>query len=162
MNCKDVNSKMADLLFEADQVLIDAKVNSEAQSHLEGCEACRKQLDDLRATIALMDAWEAPEPNPYFLTRLNARLDEEREAAPASWYERLRARLVYGSRLTLRPVAAMALTAAVLISGGAYLGLNEWVQPPAPQAAVVRDLQTMDNNAQLLDQLEALSSQNDD
>jgi hypothetical protein len=58
--------------------------------------------------------WEAPEPNPYFLTRLNARLDEEREIAPVvwpmSWLRRLRARLVYGSRLTLRPVAAMAMT----------------------------------------------------
>src|SRR6202034_1983462 len=87
MNCHDVNSKMADSLFEADQVVIDAKVNSEAQSHLAGCEACRKQLEELRATIALMDAWEAPEPNPYFLTRLSARLDEACEAAPASWYE---------------------------------------------------------------------------
>jgi len=162
MNCNDVNARMADLLFETDQAAIGAKGISEAQSHLAGCEACRTQLGELRATISLMDAWEAPEPNPYFLTRLNARLDEEREAAPASWYERLRARLVYGSRLTLRPVAAMTLTVAVLISGGAYLGLNNLDQPPAPQTAVVHDLQTMDNNAQLLDQLETLSSQNDD
>jgi len=166
MNCNDMNSKMADLLFEADAVQLDAKVNSQAQfqevdSHLANCAACRTQLEELRAIISLLDAWEAPEPNPYFLTRLNARLDEEREAAPASWYEKLRARLVYGTRLTLRPVAAMALTAAVLISGGAYLGLTTWDQP-APQAAVVHDLQTMDNNAQLLDQLETLSSQNDD
>jgi hypothetical protein len=175
MNCNDVNSKMADLLFEpeqTDRVQIDAAVNSlrnglgteEVHAHLAGCEPCRKQLEELRATMSLLDTWDAPEPNPYFLTRLNARLDEEREAAPANWLERLRARLVYGSRLTLRPVAAMALTAAVLISGGAYLGLNDWNQPPAPpaQTAVVHDLQTMDNNAQLLDQLEALSSQNDD
>jgi anti-sigma factor RsiW len=168
MNCNDVNSKMADLLFEADAVQLDAKVNSQAQfqevdSHLANCAACRTQLEELRATMALLDAWEAPEPNPYFLTRLNARLDEEREAAPANWYEKLRARLVYGTRLTLRPVAAMALTAAVLISGGAYLGLSTvWDQPPAPRTAVVQDLQTMDNNAQLLDQLETLSSQNDD
>ena len=168
MTCNDMNAKMADLLFETDQAPIDAKVNSEVQSHLAGCEACRKQLEELRATISLLDAWEAPEPNPYFLTRLNARLDEEREAAPVgwplSWYQKLRARVVYGSRMTLRPVAAMALTAAVLISGGAYLGLNDWNQPPAQpaQAAVVHDLQTLDNNAQLLDQLESLSSQNDD
>jgi hypothetical protein len=166
MNCNDVNAKMADLLFETDQVAIlaaiDAKGISEAQSHLVACEACRTQLEELRATILLMDAWEAPEPNPYFLTRLNARLDEEREAVPANWYEKLRARLVYGSRLSLRPVAAMVLTVAVLISGGTYLGLNIWDQPPAPQAAVVNDLQTMDNNAQLLDQLESLSTQNDD
>jgi len=53
---------------------------------------------------------------------------------------------------------------AVLIGGGTYLGLNNWEQPAAPpvQAAVVQDLQTLDNNAQLLDQLESLSNQNDD
>jgi hypothetical protein len=163
---------MADLLFETDlsetdQVKIDAKVNSEARAHLAACGDCRKQLDELRSTMALLDSWEAPEPNPYFLTRLNARLDEEREAAPVgwpmSWYEKLRDRVIYGSRRSLRPVAAMAMTAVVLLGGGAYLGLNEWEQPvPQPQAAVVHDLQTLDNNAQLLDQLESLSSQNDD
>jgi hypothetical protein len=122
-------------------------------------------LEELRATMALLDTWEAPEPNPYFLTRLNARLNEERHAAPANWYERLRARLVYGSRLGLRPVAAMAMTVALLVGGGAYLGLNDWEQPvaqPTTQTAVVHDLQTLDNNAQLLDQLESLSTQNDD
>jgi predicted anti-sigma-YlaC factor YlaD len=163
MTCNDMNSKMPDLVFESEQM--DAEVNSEIQAHLAGCEDCREQVRELRATMSLLDSWEAPEPNPYFLTRLNARLDEEREAAPANWFEKLRARLVYGSRLGLRPVAAMALTVVVLVGGGAYLGLNDWdqpaVQPPA-QAAVVHDLQTLDNNAQLLDQLESLSSQNDD
>jgi len=163
MTCNDMNSKMPDLVFESEQM--DAEVNSEIQAHLAACEDCREQVRELRATMSLLDSWEAPEPNPYFLTRLNARLDEEREAAPANWFEKLRARLVYGSRLGLRPVAAMALTVVVLVGGGAYLGLNDWdqpaVQPPA-QAAVVHDLQTLDNNAQLLDQLESLSSQNDD
>jgi hypothetical protein len=38
--------------------------------------------------------------------------------------------------------------------------MTNWDQPvaTAPQAAVVHDLQTLDNNAQLLDQLESLSS----
>ena len=166
MTCNDVNSKLADLLFEPEQ--IDAMVDEKLQSHLEECGECRQQLQELRATMSLLDTWKAPEPNPYFLTRLNARLDEEREAAPVgwprSWFEKLRARVVYGSRLGLRPVAAMALTVMVLVGGGAYLGLNEWEQPVAQptQAAVVHDLQTLDNNAQLLDQLESLSSQNDD
>jgi hypothetical protein len=49
------------------------------------------------------------------------------------------------------------------VGGGAYLGISdlEIAKAPAPQAAVVQDLQTMDNNAQLLDQLETLSDQND-
>jgi hypothetical protein len=165
MNCHDVNAKLADLLFEEKPETLIAKDESNAvYAHLAECQSCSAQLAELRATMALLDAWEAPEPNPYFLTRLNARLDEEREAAPASWYEKLRARLVYGSRLGLRPVAAMALSVMVLIGGGAYLGLNSSDGPAVPptQAAVVHDLQTMDNNAQLLDQLEALSNQNND
>jgi len=165
MNCHDVNAKLADLLFEETPETLIAKDESNAvHAHLAQCQPCSAQLAELRATMALLDAWEAPEPNPYFLTRLNARLDEEREAAPASWYEKLRARLVYGSRLGLRPVAAMALSVMVLIGGGTYLGLNSSDGPVVEptQTAVVHDLQTMDNNAQLLDQLEALSSQNND
>jgi anti-sigma factor RsiW len=166
MNCNDINERLADLLLAPDEV--NAEVRSQLDEHLAGCAECSGQLKELRATMALMDTWEAPEPNPYFLTRLNARLDEERSVAPAgwpvSWFEKLRARLVYGSRLSLRPVAAMAMTAVVLVGGGAYLGLNDWDVQKAPpaQAAVVHDLQTMDSNAQLLDQLESLSSQNDD
>jgi anti-sigma factor RsiW len=165
MNCHDVNAKLADLLFEETPEALIAKDESNAlHAHLAECQPCSAQLAELRATIALLDAWEAPEPNPYFLTRLNARLDEEREAAPASWYEKLRARLIYGSRLGLRPVAAMALSVMVLIGGGAYLGLNNTETPTVQptEAAVVHDLQTMDNNAQMLDQLEALSNQNND
>ena len=166
MNCNDVNAKLADVLLAPEE--LEAEVRSQLDAHLTGCGECREQLKELRATMTLLDTWEAPEPNPYFLTRLNARLDEEREALPAgwpvSWYEKLRARLLFGSRVTLRPVAAMAMTVALLIGGGAYLGLNNWEQPPAPpaQAAVVQDLQTLGNNAQLLDQLESLSNQNDD
>jgi hypothetical protein len=160
-----MHSKLADVLFEMEDG--NAEGNLELRAHLEGCADCREQLRELRATMALLDTWEAPEPNPYFLTRLYARLDEERAAAPASWPARvlagLRARLVYGSRLTLRPVAAMAMTVIVLAGGGAYLGLSNMgpQQPPPQTAAVVHDLQTLDNNAQLLDQLETMSSPSD-
>ncbi|HTJ31519.1 MAG TPA: hypothetical protein VL346_13535 [Acidobacteriaceae bacterium] len=161
MNCKIVNEALADLLLTPEE--LNAGVRAELEVHIAGCAGCREQLDSLKATMRLMDAWEAPEPNPYFLTRLNARLDEERTAQPAGWLERLKARLVYGSRLTMRPVAAMALTVAVLVGGGAYLGLSDLGAPksPQPQAAVVHDLQTMDSNAQVLDQLETMSDQTD-
>ena len=35
----------------------------------------------MRATMALLDTWKAPEPSPYFMTRLGARLREERAGA---------------------------------------------------------------------------------
>jgi hypothetical protein len=152
--CTAMDRKLADMLL--DPGAAPAKVTA----HVAECDRCREELEDLRATMALLDTWESPEPSPYFMTRLNARLDEERQAQPVGWLERLRARLAYGPQMHVRPLAAMALTVMVLLGGGTYLGVTNWDQPAAApgQAAVVNDLQLLDNNAQLLDQLEALSS----
>jgi hypothetical protein len=151
--CSATETKVADVLLAPDAV--PAKVTA----HVAECEPCAAELEQLRATMALLDTWEAPEPSPYFLTRLKARLHEEREAVPAGWFENLRARFTYGPHLHTRPLAAMALTVVLLLGGGTYLGMTNWEQPIAPpQAAVVHDLQLLDNNAQLLDQLESISS----
>jgi anti-sigma factor RsiW len=158
-HCTGMESKLADLLL--DPVSASAKV----REHVAQCDGCQEEIAELRATMDLLDAWQAPEPNPYFLTRMKARMREEREAEPSGWLQsrlaRLRASLVYGPRHYVRPVAAMALTVLLLVGGGTYLDLSNW-NPPAQtagQAAVVHDLQTLDNNAQVLDQLEALSNQ---
>jgi hypothetical protein len=153
--CTGMETKLADMLLDPDSA--PAKV----KTHVAECDGCRKDLEELRATMALLDTWTAPEPNPYFLTRLEARMREEREAPSAGWLARLRARFAYGPSMHARPLAAMSLTVMLLLGGGTYLGVTNWVQPPAPQgenAAVVHDLQTLDNNAQLLDQLEAISN----
>jgi hypothetical protein len=136
------------------------------RKHVEECDRCSHELEVLQATMALLDAWEAPEPNPYFLSRLNVRMHEVRSSETAGWlagwFTRLRAGSAYGGGMHVRPVAAMALTVVLLVGGGAYLGITDWDQPQAAsgQAAVVHDLQTLDSNAQLLDQLEALSNNN--
>jgi hypothetical protein len=157
-DCTGMDTKLANLLLDPDTA--PAKV----KTHVGECDSCRKELEELRATMALLDVWEGPEPSPYFMTRLNARIDEEREAAPvgwpASWVARLRARFAYGPAMHARPLAAMALTVMLLLGGGAYLGITNWDKTPVHpgQATVVQDLQTLEKNAQLLDQLEALSS----
>lgn len=152
--CAGMDAKLADLLLNPEAA--PAKV----QTHVAGCASCQRELDELRATMALLDGWSAPEPNPYFFTRLDARLREERDAPPAGWLARLRARLAYGPPMHTRPLAAMALTVMLLLGGGTYLGISNWEQPAVPpgQAAVVHDLQTLDSNAELLDQLEEISS----
>jgi anti-sigma factor RsiW len=156
--CTGMSAKLADLLLDP------AATPAEVQAHVAGCERCCRELDELRATMALLDTWKAPEPSPYFLTRLEARLEEEREAEPAGWLARLRAGFAYGPVSHVRPLAAMALTFLLLVGGGAYLGITNWDQPrtTSGQAAVVQDLQTMSSNAQLLDQLETISNSNDD
>jgi hypothetical protein len=149
-----MDGKLAELL------LAPETATSGVKAHVAECDECRKKLEELRATMALMDSWEAPEPSPYFMTRMNALLDEARQEPRAGWLERLRARIVYGPQMHVRPVAAMALTVVLLLGGGAYLGVSNWDQPaPAKpgQTAVVQDLQLLDNNAQVLDQLEAIS-----
>ncbi len=153
-----VDEKLADLLL--DPHAVPAKV----QAHVAECTDCQSELAKLQATMQLLDTWEAPEPSPYFLMRLGARMREERQAAPAGWLAgkmaRIRASIAYGPGLHVRPLAAMALTIALLLGGGAYLGVSDWMQPaqPSPLAATVHDLQTLDSNAQVLDQMESLSS----
>ena len=157
--CTAMDEKLADLLL--DPGAADAKV----KTHVAECASCRQELDELRATMGLMDAWTAPEPSPYFMTRLNARMREEREAPRLSWFQRMRDRFVYGPQMHAGPLAATALTVLLLIGGGAYLGVTNVEQPaqqPSANAAVVRDLQTLDSNKQVLDQLEAISDNPDD
>ena len=153
-SCSGMETKLAEMLLDPERV--PAKV----QAHVDECAGCREELAELRATMELMDGWEAPEPSPYFLTRLDARMREERATAPAGWLERLRARISYGPSMHVRPLAAMALTVVLLVGGGAYLDVADLDQsaPPAGPTAVVHDLQTLDNNAQLLDQLETMSN----
>ena len=157
--CTEMEEKLADLLLDS------STVPENVTTHVAACEACQRQLEELRSTMALLDTWEGPEPNPFFMTRFQARLDEERQAAPAGWAARMvarvRARILYGPQLHARPLAAMALTILLILGGGAYLGVTNWeqTQPPSHNAAVVGDLQTLDNNAQLLDQLENITDQ---
>jgi len=151
-----METRLAELLLDPETVPATVK------AHVAECDGCRRELEELRATMSVMDAWEAPEPNPYFMTRFQARLQEEKRARPEGFLERLRARLMFGPQMHVRPMAAMALTLLLLLGGGAYLDFY-WQAPPAvpQQTAVVHDLQTLDNNAQLLDQLESISSDDD-
>jgi anti-sigma factor RsiW len=152
-----MDEELAGLLLEPETA------SAEVRKHVAECDGCRRELEELKATMGLMDAWKAPEPSPFFFTRLNARMREERQAAPKSWMARLKASFIYGPRTHVKPLAAMAMTVMLLVGGGTYLGLSNWMQPPhSADAAVVDDLQMMDNNAQVLDTLEALSNANDD
>ncbi len=151
--CAGMETRLADLLLEPEAASATMK------AHVDACAGCRSELEELRATMTVLDGWEAPNPNPYFMTRFQVRLREEKQAAPAGWLERLRARIAFGPQLHMKPFAAMALTLSLLLGGGAYLDFY-WEAPPAvpAQTAVVHDLQTLDNNAQLLDELENISA----
>jgi predicted anti-sigma-YlaC factor YlaD len=164
MNCHQIRELLPDITTSAGT---DA-APPEVQKHIASCAACAAHLGDLQKTMALLDEWQAPEPSPYFDTRLQARLSEERReemARPAagwlSW--------------TRRPVWAMSL-AAVLFAGALLLGNKSLIltatiptKPPSlglpvEPGTAVGDLQALERNDELyadFDVLDDLQVQDD-
>lgn len=157
MNCKETKAQLADLLLDP------AAASPAAREHIAACAECSKEFEELQATLLALDTWEAPEPSPYFDTRLAARLRDEQANAPAGWWERVRARLLYGSNPHLRPVAAGVLALLLMMGGGTAFWLQQSPHRPAPQeSATVQDLQLLDGNAQVYQQLTSLDADLDD
>ena len=131
MKCNDVRENLMELLT-------GGQADPQVTAHLSQCGACAQELASMRKTMALLDEWEAPEPSPYFLTRLRAHVKEEREKAPSSrWVAWLR-----------RPVLAVSL-ATVLAAGGLLYRLTMSVQAPDSGAALA-DIESLDKNHDLL------------
>jgi anti-sigma factor RsiW len=160
MKCEKLQIYFPDMIFDP------ARVPAEAVQHLRECARCATEWQELQATMQLLDTWKAPEPSPYFDTRLAMRLREARESAAPGWLERLRLRLLFGNNLHLRPAAAAAFALLIVVGGGSYLGvvnLNH-AAPPQQQAvsATVNDLELLDSNAQTLQQLAAFDDTSTD
>jgi hypothetical protein len=155
MICRNIKAKMPDLLLDP------KSVSEDVRAHVAGCVECAQELRELQATMAAMDAWEAPEVSPYFDGRMGALLREEQQNPPAGWLERFRARLMFGDKISLRPVAAAALALVVAVGGGMYGVFTDHAAPtPAQQQSqVIRDLQSLDENAQVFQQLNSMDEQ---
>ena len=152
MNCRKVNSRLSDLLFDPQSV------PAEVRSHVEGCAACERELAELRATMGLLDDWAVPQPNPFFDAKLLAKLREERQQASPSLLERWKARIVYGSGLRMQPLVAGALGLVLLLGGGAYADLAWHSHQRTEESAAVRDLESLDGNAQVFQQLDSVDA----
>lgn len=133
MNCNDVRENLIELVT-------DGPADPQLTAHLGQCSACTEELVSMRKTMALMDEWEAPEPSPYFLTRLRAHVKEEREKAPVSMFGWLR-----------RPVLAASL-ATVLAAGGVVyrLTVGTPAAPPPDPGTAVADIESLDKNHDLI------------
>jgi hypothetical protein len=138
MKCNEIRELLPDLA--AGLVVAEPEVNH----HLRSCSDCAATLAEFQKTMALLDEWVAPEPSPYFDTRLQARFREEAAKQPSSWMARLR-----------RPALAMSLAAIVAVGATVFRlehkkfnnrpGQIAVVDPGAPGTAV-GDLQALDQN----------------
>lgn len=160
MICRKFENEFKSLL--PDLLLDRERVPAAVRAHFDECADCRRELTALESTMLALDAWEEVEPSPFFDARMAARMRTERAAEPAGFFERMRARLLLSSNLHLRPVAAGALAVLLLIGGGTYAGFVG-LHPASTVAAsaTVRDLQSLDENAQVFQQMNSLDEPDD-
>lgn len=157
-DCKACQAQLPELLLD-DGFLA---AHPELSAHLNGCAACRTELHELRATYALLDEWTAPEPSPYFDSRLRARLREAAAAQPESLVERLRAFLLFSTGRQLRPALTGALGLVLLVGGGTFAGMYEHAARTPQPSATVNDLRILDTNAQAMQQMDQLLDNGND
>lgn len=143
MKCDEIRELMPDLAAG-----LDAST-PETKEHLRTCGECAHTLEEFRQTMALLDEWEAPEPSPYFDTRLQARLREEMAKQPSGFMQWFR-----------KPVLAISF-AVVMIASVTFLRLNSPEKPKSVAVAVepgtaVGDLQALDKNHDLYSDFDVL------
>jgi anti-sigma factor RsiW len=146
MKCNEVCELLPDLAAGLDAA------TPEVSDHLKGCATCAVKMAEVRQTMALLDQWQAPEPSPYFDTRLMARVREEKGQA-SGWWQWLR-----------RPALAVSLAVLMVMSvtlfrHDAGLGNHRDGQVAvmvAEPGTAVGDLTAMDKNSELYSDFDVL------
>jgi hypothetical protein len=163
MNCNQIRELLPDIITSAG---MDATtLQPEVSSHIASCNDCAAHLRDLQKTMALLDEWQAPEPSPYFDTRLQARLREEMARPHAGWLSWLR-RPAWATSL-----AAVIVAGALMVGNKSYISQTEAIATKPPSLGLpvepgtaVGDLQALDRNDDLyadFDVLDDLQVQDD-
>jgi predicted anti-sigma-YlaC factor YlaD len=167
MNCNQIRELLPDLAAAAG--MNTSTPEPEVEKHIASCADCATHLRDLQKTMALLDEWQAPDPSPYFDTRLQARLREEMARPNAGWLSWLR-----------RPAWAMSLAAVIFagalvvgtgIGNKSYFSETEIIATKPPSLGLpvqpgtaVGDLQALERNDELyadFDVLDDLQVQDD-
>ncbi len=166
MKCNEIRELMPDLATRS------TSITGTVEQHLRECGECSAQLEGFRKTMAVLDEWTAPEPSPYFDTRLQARLREEKSRQPASWWNWVRKPALAAA------LAVVAVVGVTLYRGGMNRsdGDQQAATTPAPMivataapvsaepGTAVGDLQALDKNHDLyfdFDVLDDLQVQSD-
>ena len=144
MKCNEIIERMPELAAGFSLLTADEG------NHIETCGACAEEWKSRRASMALLDEWQVPEPSPYFDVRLQARLREEMAKPQSGWLRWFR-----------QPVLAAALTVIMGVGVGLYFAkgrITDQGQPWADAApgSAVSDLQSLENNHDLYSDFETL------
>jgi hypothetical protein len=165
MDCKHVQEILPDLAAGMEAS------TPEVEKHIASCNACSTQLHDFQKTMALLDEWQAPEPSPYFDSRLQARLREEMARPVGGWYRRFSFGL-WAHPAWVASVAAVIFAVVFGVGNKSYFAQTETIatKPPALMLPVqpgtaVGDLEALQKNDDLyadFDVLDDLQVQDDE
>jgi hypothetical protein len=158
IDCKRCREHVADLLLDESY----GAAHPEVADHLDGCADCSSELAELKSTFALLSDWTAPEPSPFFDTKMKARLREAAASEPEGLWARSRSFLLFSTGRSLRPALAGALALAMLAGGGGVFAGMYQRSGPVAASPTVNDLKILDNNAQALQQMDQLLDSNGD
>ena len=142
MKCNEIRELMPDLAagFSAATPQVD--------QHIHSCSECAVTLAELRQTMALLDEWQAPQPSPYFDTRLRAQLREEAAKPMGAWWLLRKPAMAFS-------LAAILVTGITLFRGDGFLHKGAGPVALVPGTAV-SDLQALDKNHDLYSDFDVL------
>jgi anti-sigma factor RsiW len=154
MNCEKLRPELMEAVLSGPE-----QISTGLREHLHGCTACSEELASFQQTMALLDEWQAPEPSPYFSSRLRARVREEEAKSSFPWFGWIRRPVV-----ATAAAALIALGAGLLESGHFNLGRTtmagkDGVIRPVATTTAVSDLQYLDGHADLFTEFDALDGQ---
>lgn len=76
MNCKNLHKKLI-FFLEGD---LPKNESEQIQLHLTECEECALFFEDMKNTLSIIEDEKLPEVNPFFYTRLKARIENQESA----------------------------------------------------------------------------------
>ncbi len=168
MNCTQIRELLPEL---AAGMGVDT-AQAEISQHVATCSECSTHLREWQKTMALLEEWQAPEPSPYFETRMQARLREEMARPAAGWFRWMRPawRSAMSSAMTLS-MAGLLLAGALVVGNRSYFEETASISTTPPSVGLpvqpgtaVGDLQALANNDELyadFDVLDDLQVQDD-
>src|SRR5215472_6577897 len=155
MSCEKLRQEFMEAVLSSPEA-----VSPELQEHLQSCNICASEFACFQQTMSLLDEWQAPEPSPYFNTRLRARMREEvMVPAERSWFAWLRRPVVAAAAVVLIALGVGLLEIGHYHGDRNTLATNDGVVRVNTPGSTVGDLQYLDKNADLFSEFDALDGQ---